>query len=90
MDVICIEEEAFYVLIEKVVARLKDNQTEPPKKEWLNTLEAMTLLGIKSKTTLQKMRDTGNIRFSQPMKKIILYDRVSIEDYLERSAQNTF
>ena len=50
----------------------------------------MKLLGIKSKTTLQKLRDNGDIRFSQPIKKIIRYDRLSIEDYLDKHAQNPF
>lgn len=43
----------------------------------------MHAMNIKSKTTLQKLRDEGKIRFTQPQKKIILYDRESIEQYLE-------
>ena len=50
----------------------------------------MQLLNVKSKTTMQKLRDEGRIRFSQPQKKIILYDRDSISTYLERNARNTF
>ncbi|MEP7218857.1 MAG: helix-turn-helix domain-containing protein [Bacteroidota bacterium] len=50
----------------------------------------MRLLNIKSRTTLQKLRDEGKIRFSQPQKKIILYDRDSIEAYLQKHAHNTF
>lgn len=89
MQVICLEEAAFYALIEQVVARLQE-QHGPAKDRWISDLEAMTLLNIKSKTTLQKLRDQGKIRFSQPQKKIILYDRESIEEYLERNARNTF
>ncbi|RYZ84994.1 MAG: DNA-binding protein, partial [Proteobacteria bacterium] len=48
------------------------------------------LLKIKSKTTLQKLRDEGKIRFSQPQKKLILYDRDSINTYLEQNAKKTF
>ena len=88
MNVICMEEPAFYELVETVVQRLKGNDTA--HKSWLNTDEAMELLNIKSKTTLQKLRDTGKIRFSQPNKKIIVYERTSIESYLEEHAQNTF
>jgi hypothetical protein len=43
----------------------------------------MKMLRIKSKATLQKMRDEGHIRFTQPEKKIILYDVESINAYLE-------
>lgn len=88
MQVICLEEEAFFKLIEQVVARLKDIHTE--QERWMSDIEAMELLNIKSKTTLQKLRDEGKIRFSQPQKKIILYDRDSILEYLEHHAKNTF
>ena len=89
MEVICLEEEAFYVLIEQVVKRLEDQRGVRLDK-WVDDEEAMRLLNIKSKTTLQKLRDEGKIRFSQPQKKIILYDRDSIEDYLQKHVHNTF
>lgn len=89
MEVICLEEKAFYALVEEVVQRLKKEHGEE-KEKWLTDDEAMHLLNVKSKTTLQKLRDEGKIRFSQPQKKIILYDRDSIESYLEQNARNTF
>lgn len=89
MQVICFEEPAFYSLLEQVVFRLKEDRG-PEKEKWVSGEEAMRLLNIKSKTTLQQLRDTGKIRFSQPQKRIILYDRDSINEYLEVNAQNTF
>jgi helix-turn-helix protein len=89
MEVICLEEVAFYTLIEKVVDRLKD-KFDVQNDKWVSDEEAMHLLNIKSKTTLQKLRDEGKIRFSHPQKKIILYDRESIDGYLENNAQETF
>ena len=89
MEVICLETEAFYSLVEEVVKRLKDNDSDHHDK-WLQTVEAMRLLGIKSKTTMQKLRDGGSIRFAQPQKKIILYDRDSIMEYLDKHAKETF
>lgn len=89
MQVICLEEEAFYALVEQVVARLKERNGQERDK-WISDEEAMRLMNIKSKTTLQKLRDEGKIRFSQPQKKIILYDRDSVETYLERNARNPF
>ena len=89
MQVICLEEAAFYTLVEQVVARLKETHGEE-KKQWITDVEAMQLLNIKSKTTLQKLRDEGRIRFSQPRKRLILYDRDSITTYLERNARNLF
>ena len=89
MQVICLEEAAFYELVEKVIARLKEKQGDE-KEQWVSDETAMQLLNIKSKTTLQKLRDEGKIRFSQPQKKIILYDRISIANYLDQNAKNTF
>ncbi|MCP9750001.1 helix-turn-helix domain-containing protein [Ferruginibacter sp. HRS2-29] len=89
MEVICLEEPAFYALIEQVVARINEkNNTQFDK--WISDDTAMQLLNVKSKTTMQKLRDEGKIRFSQPQKKIILYDRDSINDYLEANVKNTF
>lgn len=88
MEVICLEEPAFYSLIEKVVARL--GVKAPDQEEWLSPESAMKLLNVKAKSTMQDLRDRGKIRFSQPQKKIILYSRSSINEYLEANAQNTF
>ena len=89
MQVICLEETAFYTLLEEVVSRLKEKQ-QSIQDNWINDDQAMQLLNIKSKTTLQRLRDEGRIRFSQPQKKIILYDRQSIESYLNKNAKNIF
>lgn len=89
MEVICLEDEAFYTLLEMVVARIKEKEGIKEDK-WISAEEAMTKLHIKSKTTLQKLRDEGKIRFSQPEKKLILYDSESINDYLEKHSKDTF
>lgn len=89
MNVICLQDEAFYSMIEEVVARLKEKHDIKLEK-WISDMEAMALLKITSKTTLQKFRDEGKIRFSQPQKKIILYDRDSINEFLEKHARETF
>lgn len=91
MQVICLQEEAFYALIEKVVARIQRQQEKKGDRwKWIDDTEAMKKLSIKSTTTLQKLRDEGFIRFSQPRKKIILYDVDSINEYLEKHAKDTF
>jgi hypothetical protein len=89
MDVICLQDSAFYALIEEVVQRIKEKQGIKEDK-WISGEEAMEKLRIKSKTTLQKLRDEGRIRFSQPDKKIILYDVDSIYDFLNKHSQKTF
>ena len=82
MKVICLHDDAFYALVEEVVARVKE-QNNIKNDKWVSTTRAMELLNIKSKTTLQKLRDQGMIKFSQPKRKMILYDSDSIIDYLE-------
>lgn len=89
MEVICIEDAAFYALFKKVVETLKEKNKETPDK-WISGTEAMRLLRIKSKTTMQKLRDDGQIRYTRPEKKIILYDRDSINSFLEDFVQEPF
>ncbi|MGF1560297.1 MAG: helix-turn-helix domain-containing protein [Flavobacteriaceae bacterium] len=89
MQVVCLQEEAFYALFEKVVEHLESKIKDTPAK-WIDGEEAMLILKIKSTTTLQKLRDEGRIRFSQPQKKIIFYDRDSISEYLDKHARETF
>jgi hypothetical protein len=89
MEVICIEDTAFYVLIDKVVEHIKTKH-EVKGDKWIGSEEAMRRLNITSRTTLQKFRDEGKIRYTQPEKKIILYDADSIEEHLEKHAQERF
>jgi hypothetical protein len=89
MEVICLQDEALYALVDKIVQRIKE-QNEVKADKWLSAPEAMEMLRIKSKTTLQRLRDEGRIRFSQPDKKVILYDSDSINEYLEKHIKQTF
>ena len=89
MEVICLQDAALYALVDKILEQLRADQNNTVNK-WLNAHEAMLLLNIKSKTTLQNLRDEGKIRYSQPQKKIILYDRDSIKSYLENHSYKTF
>lgn len=77
MNIICLEDKAFYALLDEVCTYFEKKNRHEDK--WVPQKEAMRLLNVKSKTTLQNLRDMGKIRFSQPQKKVILYDRVSIE-----------
>lgn len=88
MEVICLEDAAFYSLIKKVIARIQEKHTRSTD-QWISGEEAMKILRVTSKTTLQKLRDEGKIRFSQPEKKIILYDVDSIHAYLNKHSRET-
>tara|TARA_A100000171_G_scaffold35638_3_gene34198 strand:+ start:934 stop:1203 length:270 start_codon:yes stop_codon:yes gene_type:complete len=88
MNVILIEEQAYYQLLDKVITYTKENIQHQNK--WVTPTEAMKLLNIKSNTTLQSYRNEGKIRYSQPQKRVILYDRKSIDEFLERHAKEPF
>lgn len=87
MKLICLEYAAFYALIGKVEKRLTDGK--PKTEKWVSG-QAMQMLRITSKATLQKFRDEGKIRFSQPEKKIILYDTDLIYEFVNKNARETF
>ncbi len=89
MQVICLEDEAFHTLLEKAVERILEKQSIKEDR-WISGEEAMRMLRISSKTTLLERRNNGDIRYSQPEKKIILYDKESILEYLEKNVKNKF
>lgn len=88
MEVICLEDAAFYALLDKVIKKV--TAEKPKTDKWISGEEAMQMLRITAKSTLQKFRDEGKIRFSQPEKKIILYDTDSIHEFLNKNARETF
>ena len=90
INVIVLEEEAFYGLYYKLVAYIEQQFGVKRRDKWIGGDEAMEMLRIKSRTTLQKLRDQGKIRYSQPMPKLILYDSASIDAYLEKYAKDSF
>ncbi len=88
MNVITIQSEALHVLIEEVIQHLATSHSEP-QKTWLTTTEAMALLNIRSKTTMQNLRNNGCIKYTQ-MGKLIQYDRASILQFLEDNSREPF
>lgn len=75
-----IEKQAFYELLNQVLARLN---AENEEETWIPEDEAMQLLNIRSKTTMQRIRNEDLVRFTQPTQRIILYDKQSLLDYLD-------
>ncbi len=83
MDVIVFERESFYKMIDELTIRIiKNVERNYKQEEWIDDIEAKKLLGIKSKTKLQQLRDALKIEFSQ-FGKIIRYSRSSILAFLE-------
>lgn len=84
LKVICLETPAYYALVQEVIDIAKE--MEHSEELWIDTETAMSILKITSKTTLQKFRDDpGNcIKFSQISRKVILYYRPSLLEFLEQ------
>ncbi len=89
MEVICLQTEAFYSLIDEVVQRIKE-QNNIKEDRWISSEEAMRKLRITSRTTLQKLRDSDLIIVSALTSKILLYDSFSIDKYLQNHTRKTF
>jgi hypothetical protein len=60
-----------------------------PESEWVDSNTVLKLLGI-SKRTLQNFRDQGKIEFSKVSKKLIYYNRRSVEQLLKRNVFKAF
>ena len=92
MEVIIIDSKAYKKLKEELFEEFKQVLIEAKKEslaqlalesDWVNTSEAKRLLGVKSKSKMQQLRDYGEIVFTKPGK-IILYSKKSIIDYLNK------
>ena len=90
MDVISMDQEVFYTLVKKLTDEIRTQEASKKLDIGIDGEEAMAMLRITSLTTLQKLRDTSAIEYSQPMVKIILYKRESILAYIEKYAKKTF
>jgi len=75
-------------LIEGIIQGIKPllltNVNQPLDPEWVDTAEAKKILGYRSKTKMQKMRDSKAIVFSKFGRKI-KYQRQSLLDFIEKN-----
>lgn len=90
-NLIMISDKNLFELVEKTLIHLEKLQGNKEQKErWIDSETAKKRMGIKSDTTLQKFRDEGKIRFAKISKKIIMYDSLSIDEFLEKHSYETF
>jgi hypothetical protein len=88
-EVIIIGSEAFEELLTRINSIVKNAVAEATvqiEEDWLSGTEAKKLLGIKSKSKLQDLRDNLEIEFSQHGR-TIRYSRQSILDFLNSNIQ---
>ena len=84
---IILNSDAVSSMLKKVAELLNEKNAEPTKR-WIDSKEAMALLGV-SKNTLQKLRDKKAIRISKPPDiEKFYYDRESILEYLDKHSIN--
>lgn len=92
MEVIVFEKEAYYKMKEEEKAMIKTTVKEALNEllqeriqvDWIDANETKKLLGIKSKTVLQRLRSEGQIVYTKSGK-LIQYSRRSIMEYLEKN-----
>jgi hypothetical protein len=87
---ICINSEAFYELLTHVVEHITDTYGLEKADRWVSTEECMRLLNIKSRTTLWELKTEGKIVYSQISKKVILFDRRSILEFIDSNKREVF
>lgn len=93
MEVIVIESQAFEQLkleikqyVKQALKELLEEKNLANNTDWITIEEAMKLIPYKSKTTWQRLRDTGAIEISQsPGSRTILYSKKSIQNYLNEN-----
>jgi len=90
INIICLESDAFYALIQEVLNKVTLPEQITQEDNWIDIDATMKLLKFRSKTTLQKLRDSGKIRFSKLGTKHILYYKPSIIAYIESNSKDTF
>jgi uncharacterized NAD(P)/FAD-binding protein YdhS len=89
MDVIVLSSEAYKMMLAEIKKTVRETVKEVahPKSDWIGEKEAMDLLGVKSKTTLQNLRDSQEFKFSRHGR-IIRYSNKSILEFLERNSKH--
>lgn len=84
MKVIVFEDETYYKLINEFAQMVNKASKETNLEiEWISAEEVKKLLGFKSKSKMQQLRDNGEIIFTQHGR-IIKYSRKSCMEFLER------
>jgi len=87
MEVIVFEKEAYWKMQTELMNMFHNalKEATKPADDWISTEEAKTLLGVKSKSKMQELRDHDAIKFSKHGKKLIMYSKQSILNYLQKN-----
>jgi hypothetical protein len=75
-------------IVESVEAVIRKMNFPGNKPEWVDDVEARSILGYRSKTKLQELRNNREIAFSKHGRKI-RYQRSSLLNFLEKNKRRT-
>lgn len=87
MEIIIFEKDTYWKMQAELMKMFSDSlkEAKKPQDDWISTEEAKQLLGVKSKSKMQQLRDENAIKFSKHGRKLIRYSRSSILDYLKKN-----
>lgn len=85
--ILLMSEDEFDKKLEAFYQRISKGATKPPK--YVAEKVALQTLGLRSKTSLWKLRSEGKISYSK-MGKIILYEYKSLMDYINEHKLSKF
>ena len=86
---IMMDTHAFDEIISQVINTVKAKMKTKPE-DWIGEDDAKELLGISSKSTMQRFRTEDRITFSLVTKKNIKYSRASILKYLKSKSNKQY
>ena len=91
MNVIVIDSEAYeqlkaelFIVVKKALKEVELQNASAQKSDWISKSEAIKILHYSSRTSWQKLRDSGEISWSK-MGRQIVYSRSSIEKYIAKN-----
>jgi predicted DNA-binding transcriptional regulator AlpA len=84
-----IRHDQLETLAEMIAARINSAQIKIEDK-WIGLDEVMRMTGIRSRSTIQDMRNRGEIRFSKLNSKNIIYDRASVNEFIDKHIKEQF
>lgn len=77
------------VLADLIILRL-EKRLLANEERWISIQDVMKILHIKSKTTIIDMTSRGLLRYTRINAKTLLYDRDSVNEYIEKNVKGRF
>jgi len=90
MEIIVFEKDTYWKMQAQLMQMFQKTIQEAtaPADDWITTEQAKALLGVKSKSKMQELRDTNAIKFSKHGKKTIMYSKKSVLEFLKKNIQS--